>query len=235
MNKTPRLSKSGIEYLDCSWGIFSGCHNHQNGICPVKNCWAKGIASHYPKLYPNGFDPTYYPEALKSPLHIDREAKRIGVGWVGDVIGYGLAYKDGIYDTIRQTPWHTYLFLTKNPENLHLWSPFPDNCFVGFTACNREMLLKGCQIMRKVEASVKFVSIEPMLGDTWVLPSTLVLAGINWIILGAQSNPYKPPEIEQVVSMGEVADKANCKVFLKDNLKPLLGQIIRQEFPNGHQ
>jgi protein gp37 len=234
VNKTPRLSKSGVEYLDYSWGIFSGCHNHDNGICPVKNCWAKGIALHYPKLYPDSFNPTYYPKALDSPKYL-KKPSHIGVGWVGDIIGYGLYCKKYIYETIRQCPQHTFLFLTKNPENLHLWSPFPDNCFVGFTACNRDMLLSGCRLMQTVRASAKFVSIEPMLDDAWVLPSTLTLAGIKWVIIGSQSNPYKPPEKEWAISLVEVADKADCKVFLKNNLKPLLGLHIRQEFLNGHQ
>jgi hypothetical protein len=74
-----------------------------------------------------------------------------------------------------------------------------------------------------------------MLDDAWVLPSTLTLAGIKWVIIGSQSNPYKPPEKEWAISLVEVADKADCKVFLKNNLKPLLGLHIRQEFLNGHQ
>ena len=46
--------------------------------------------------------------------------------------------------------------------------------------------------------------------------------GINWLIIGAQTNPYKPPEFSWVQEIVEAADKAGVKVFLKDNLKPLL-------------
>jgi len=47
-------------------------------------------------------------------------------------------------------------------------------------------------------------------------------SGINWLIIGAQTKPYKPPEISWAQEIVEAADKAGVKVFLKDNLKPLL-------------
>jgi hypothetical protein len=46
--------------------------------------------------------------------------------------------------------------------------------------------------------------------------------GIGWLIIGTQTNPYKPPEIEWVREIVEAADKARIPVFLKDNLRPLL-------------
>ena len=104
MNKTPRLSKSGIEYLDYMWGIFSGCQNLQKGVCSVKACWAKGLTSHFPKLYPRGFDPTYYPEAINSPMLL-KKPSRIGVGWVGDVIGYGPNPRECLDLIAHKTKW----------------------------------------------------------------------------------------------------------------------------------
>ena len=107
MNRTPRLSKSGIEYLGYSWGIFSGCLNHLRGICggggKEFHCWAQGIAYRFPNHYPDGFNPHYYPEALDSPKHL-KKPSIIGVSWVGDVIGYGLKYKEQIFSTIRACP-----------------------------------------------------------------------------------------------------------------------------------
>ena len=47
-------------------------------------------------------------------------------------------------------------------------------------------------------------------------------AGIGWVIIGAQTKPYKPPEIEWVKEIIEACDKAGVKVFLKNNLLKLL-------------
>jgi hypothetical protein len=34
MTKTPRLGKSGIEYLDYVWNFYSGCRHKEEGKCP---------------------------------------------------------------------------------------------------------------------------------------------------------------------------------------------------------
>jgi len=47
-------------------------------------------------------------------------------------------------------------------------------------------------------------------------------AGISWLIIGAQTNPYKPPEIEWVREIVDAAGKAGIQVFLKNNLRQLL-------------
>ncbi len=224
MNKTPRLSKSGIEYMDYSWGIFSGCRNLQIGVCPVKACWAKAIASRFLNHYPNGFEPTFYPEAMSSPRHL-RKPSRIGVGWVGDVIGYGLEYKELIYRTIRACPQHTFLFLTKNPEKLIDWSPFPDNCWVGMTATDARSCLQAFRGLEVIKAKVKFISLEPFLdhiGGLWMERWLKSGVGINQVIIGSQTKPYRPPAISDVREIVEACDKAGVKVFLKNNLKKLI-------------
>jgi len=224
MNKTPRLSKSGIEYIDYSWGIFSGCMNLDTGICPVKNCWAKGLTSHFPKLYPNGFKPTYYPEAIESPKHL-RKPSIISVGWVGDVIGYGLKYRSAIFTTIFACPQHKFLFLTKNPAKLQDWAPFPPNAWVGVTATDAEKFAEACFHLKDVEAKVKYFSIEPYLG--MIIGSRMdimlmQLAGIGGVIIGAKTNPFRPPPVGWVQSLALACTKAHIPLFLKDNLKDIL-------------
>jgi len=226
MNKTPRLSKSGIEYLDCSWGIFSGCHNIQLGICPIEACWAKSMTKRFPNHYPKGFEPTFYPDALDSPLHL-RKPSLIGVGWVGDVVGYGLDCKGKIYATIEQCHWHTFLFLTKNPQNLAKWSPFPDNCWVGVTATNYAMAANARKYLGEIKAPIKFLSLEPLLSpitDKNGLPFRFErgMSDIDWVIIGAQTKPTVYPRIEWVREIVEAADKAGVPVFLKDNLRSLI-------------
>ncbi len=241
MIKTPRLSKSGVEYLDYSWGVWSGCRNLETGDCPVKACWAKGIANHYPKLYPNGFDPTYYPEAIDSPKHL-RKPSIISVGWVGDVIGYGLEHKDEIFETIRQCP-HKFLFLTKNPERLKEWGKFPDNAWVGVSLTGKEVA-GFAYPLTQIKAAIKFLSIEPLLAPVKIgnngFTNSLENAGINWVIVGAQTKPTVYPEIGWVQGIALNCTKANIPLFLKNNLKPLLpnrmpfwGTYIWKEESNG--
>jgi hypothetical protein len=230
MNKVPRLSKSGIEYLDYMWGIWSGCRNQQNGICPVKRCWAKGIALHFPKLYPKGFEPTFYIEAIDSPKYL-KKPSRIGVGWVGDVIGYcdHVSEYSMILQTIMQCPQHIFVFLTKNGEKLLKWH-FPDNCWVGISATNSRDAINAIHWLGKISAKVKFISYEPLFEATMVGYRPLWWAeqykknGINLIIIGQQTpiSAKTQPKIEWVEEIVHIASKAHIPIFLKENLMALL-------------
>lgn len=218
MNKI-RLSKSGIEYLDFMWGIWSGCRNIQRGICLVERCWAKGLACHYPKIYPNDFEPTFYPEAIDSPKYL-KKPSRIGVGWVGDVIGYcdRASERSLIMQTILQCPQHTFVFLTKNPDKLSKWR-FPENCWVGVTTTGFDGNSMLEDIFRNVHAKVKFVSIEPLLDY-----SPMDFRWVDLVIVGRQTpiSAKTQPRIEWIKDIVDLAPKAGKLVFLKNNLKSLL-------------
>ena len=58
-------------------------------------------------------------------------------------------------------------------------------------------------------------------------------AGISWVILGSQTKPYKPPLKIWVDEITEACKKANIPYFLKDNLRPLLGDNLVQDMPKG--
>ncbi|KKM95107.1 hypothetical protein LCGC14_1191450 [marine sediment metagenome] len=260
MNKMTRLSKSGVEYIDYSWGIFSGCHNLQEGICQVKACWAKSLSQRFTDIFPNGFEPTLYPEAISSPSQL-KKPSIISVGWMGDIIGYckRVSERSLIYQTILQNPQHKFLFLTKNPENLKSWSPFPDNAWVGVSATDTASYQDACVGLREVEAKVRFISFEPLLGAIYTqilnpIPPYYNPRGIpfDWVIIGQKTpaSSATTPKIEWIKEIVGACDKAGIPVFMKNNLAPLLIQekdgnkyapiwanggygTLRQEFPNA--
>ena len=204
MNKKPRLSKSGIEYLDYVWNFCSGCENAERGICPLgKDCWATKIAERFTVHYPNGFKPTIYPEAFLSPLHL-KKPSIIGCAFMGDLFGdwvdpdkkihsvmpsgkvsISMSLKGWIFTTINQCPQHTFLFLTKCPWNLPKWSPFPDNCWVGVTATTTDMAVAGLTALSDIEAKVKYISFEPLLSHIPI--NANALSGIGLVIIGAMT------------------------------------------------
>jgi len=269
MNKLIRLSPTGIEYGDYTWNFVSGCGNNIDGKCKGGgfNCWAYSIAHRFKGHYPNDFNPTIYPEALLSPLYLKKPSK-ILCAFMGDLFGdwftldekiegklpsgvasISMSLKAWIFSTIKQCPQHTFLFLTKKPQNLPKWSPFPDNCWVGFTAINTKMFVDGINLIyNKVKAKVIYVSLEPLLEwhiESDVLYRDLKSQQVNWIIIGActgtktammelcQRYPdltpilydkkwTAQPKIEWIEGIVQTCDKAGVKAFLKDNLKPLL-------------
>ena len=137
---------------------------------------------------------------------------------------------------------HRFYLLTKQPQNLIKFSPFPDNCWVGVTATSTEKLLQACSYLEyPLEAKVKYLSIEPFLDwdFNWnqsYLINVLKRADIAQVIIGAQTKPYKPPKIEWVEEIVQACDKAGIPLFLKDNLKPLLtsGQLNGNDIIESH-
>ena len=248
-----------------TWNPITGCLNHINGICKGGNfpCYAYRLATtrlehiymsdasasrfitlfdHSPLNMPDPFYPRFWPERMKQlrPL-VKSTPKGIFVCDMADLFGIGVPeeWTREVMSLIRVLPTHRFYLLTKQPQNLIRFSPFPDHCYVGVTATNNDMCYEALRVLanrdywynrphNSVEAKVRYLSFEPLLGridlnTKYGFPLDLVKSGIGWVIIGSQTKPYKPPKIEWVQEIVEAADKAGIPVFLKDNLYPLLG------------
>ncbi len=236
---TPRLSKTGIEYLTHVWNFMSGCSNYLTPACPVgKNCWAHTITTRFESHYPGGFKPTFYADAFLSPLSLKKPA-RIGVCFMGDLFCDEVAplrqyskldfggLKDQILWAINQCRQHTFVFLTKSPLNLIKWSPFPNNCIVMASACTTQMTENALKHLRQVEAKFKGISFEPLYEEIDV-----DLVGIQWGIIGQQTKPDKSPMPAWVEKLTDRLTSAGAAVFHKDNLAYPFTSIFprRQEY-----
>lgn len=228
------LTDTKIEYLDFCWNFYPGCLHSEQGLCPMKRCWARGMS----RFKDPSFTPHLTPEKLLEPLERKKPA-RIGVNFMGDLFGdwvnpedkviiqqngdsHSASLKEWVFWTIKQCPQHTFVFLTKNPSGLAKWSPFPANAWVGVSACDATMTYDA-------------------LSD----------AGISWVIIGQQTpaRTKTAPDVEWISEIVEAADTAAIPVYLKDNLKILLpinplfrkkdtpdwatSWDLRQEFPTS--
>ena len=91
-------------------------------------------------------------------------------------------------------PQHTFIFLTKKPENLKQWSPLLENVWVGVTVDGTTLLNKMLYSrFDRIKASVKFISFEPLLADTTLDSCDLRDAEIGWVILGCRTQPIRYP------------------------------------------
>jgi len=142
--------------------------------------------------------------------------------------------------TAKKYPQHTFIFLTKQPQNLIKWSPFPDNCFIGVTATDNDMAFMAVGFLRLIEAKVKFISFEPLLKPIirWVGDAEYLFNHINWVIIGART-PFSVktfPKWKWVAGIINACDKANIPVFLKNNLGlPRLSEIGATPYYKKHQ
>ena len=252
------INKTLIEWTRNQDGSQGFTSNPVRGECPVgcPYCYVKSFRARY------GWhkDIRFYPEELE----VIRKRKKPAGIFVGSTIELfhdkTIQYMPEIMETIRDCPQHCFYLLTKQPQNLIKFSPFPDNCWVGVTATSHPMFVNASMLLGDIKASVKYLSIEPLLSwgdypadktaiEQWA--KGLKLYGINWLIIGALTGTMKDllllhhktslpmvrygnkwvlsPPLGAVEEIVRAADKAGVKVFLKDNLKPLIDKYYPDE------
>jgi len=174
----------------------------------------------YPNLDP--FYPRFWPERLSCQFSFSgKKAQGIFVCDMSDLFGIGIPerWTEQVMQLIGAYPQHRFYLLTKQPQNLAKFSPFPDNCYVGVTVTNREQAHFASMYLPSIEAKVKYISFEPLLDDVMqALYCGTLIRAIDWVIIGAQTKPTKKPEWQWVKDIIEAADTAGIPVFLKNNL-----------------
>ncbi len=135
---------------------------------------------------------------------------------------------------------HLWLWLTKCPSIMAKFAEeiggFPPNVCAMTTLTGPDRTsLKRLADLKKVKASIKGLSIEPL----WerIPPEQLDLEGIDWVILGGESgsgNLTRPFKLEWVDEMRRHCEKSGVAFFLKQlGAKPTRdGELIRLK--DGH-
>lgn len=224
------MNRSKIEWTEYT-------SNPVRGECPVgcSYCYVKSFR----KRYGWHKDIRFYPQELEA-IRRRKKPSRIFIGSTIELFHEKtIQYMPEIMETVKDCPQHTFMFLTKQPQNLAKWSSFPENCWVGVTVCNMAMYREAIVCLSGVEAKVKYISFEPLLDEIVPEYAYDVAGEIQWAIIGAQTKPFRPPKISWVQEILVACSNAsNIPVFMKDNLQPLLdaspgwgGWKLRQEMP----
>ena len=135
------------------------------------------------RKYANGFRVTIHPDALDEPLRW-KKPRMIFVVSMGDLFHEEVPedFIRSVFEAMARAPWHTFQVLTKRAERMAElltrpdW-PIPPNVWVGVTAENQKMFDKRVPFLMRIhQASVRFVSAEPLLGPIhippWCAPGT---------------------------------------------------------------
>ena len=170
------------------------------------------------------FYPRFWNERLWD-LPIEEYAKPRGIFVcdMSDLFGKGIPeeWTKKVFARMWWGKQHRYYLLTKQPQNLIKWSPFPENCWVGVSVTEDDdaEFPQALACLLKITATVKFISFEPLLGEIrWDMPALAKYSGLSWVIIGAQTSPKKMPEWAWVKEIIDACDKAGVAIFLKNNL-----------------
>lgn len=243
------MTKSNIEWTEQTWNPIVGCSHVSEGC---ENCYAERMAyrlasmavaehrawndndmtgtsklDHYCHVVDgngrwNG-QTALADSALLTP-HRRKKPTVYFVGSMGDIFhdSVPFAWIDQVFSVMAQCPQHTFMILTKRPENIEhkLYAVNPDvgctmralgpndylpNVWLGVTAENQKRADERIPQLLAMPAAGRFVSIEPMLGPVdlyrggfTVLEHTMSPQGqqygrLDQVIVGGESGPRARP------------------------------------------
>jgi protein gp37 len=208
---------SKIEWTEATWNPSTGCTKISSGC---KNCYAESMARRLKAMgtvgYEDGFRFGIVPSRLNEPLKKKKPTVYF-VNSMSDIFHekMPLNYLDKIFSVIVQTPQHTYQVLTKRADNMYEYfskREVPKNVWLGVTVENKYDGLPRIERLRKLNATVLFLSVEPLLEDLGLID----LTNIDWVIVGGESgNQARPMDKRWVENIKEQCDANDVAFFFK--------------------
>lgn len=210
------MKTTKIEWTDKTWNPVTGCSKVSAGCA---NCYAEVMARRLQAMgqekYKNGFEITLHHDVLCQPIHW-KKPHTIFVCSMSDLFHDNVPFSfiDEIMNVIETTPQHNYQILTKRAERMAQYfesRAIPKNAWLGVTVDVKKSKNR-IDHLRNLNATIKFLSCEPLLEDL----DEMDLTNIDWVIVGGESGlKARPMKEEWVVSIMKQADEQKSAFFFK--------------------
>ena len=210
------MKYSKIEWTDATWNPSTGCNKVTSGC---KNCYAETMAKRLQAMgtpgYENGFEFTIMPDRLELPKKIKKPTKFF-VNSMSDLFHEKMPFDflDKVFETIEHTPIHQYQILTKREnilEDYFRTRKVPKNVWLGVTVENSKTKNR-IDALRNIDAEIRFLSIEPLIGNV----GKLNLENIHWVIVGGESgHKARPMKPEWAIDIQRQCDEQGVAFFFK--------------------
>jgi protein gp37 len=212
---------TSIEWTDATWNPVRGCTKISPGCA---HCYAEVFAERFRGVpghpYEQGFDLRLVPEKLGDPFLWPR-ANMVFVNSMSDLFheDVPLDYILRVVNIMVQANWHTYQVLTKRADRMQkllagplAFAAHQSHIWWGVSVENRKHGLPRLELLKSAMASVRFLSVEPLLEDL----GPLDLTGIHWMIVGGESgHGARPLDPEWVRSLRDQCAAAGIPFFFK--------------------
>jgi len=222
--------RTTIEWTNSTWNPVTGCTKISAGC---DNCYAERFAERFRGVkghpFENGFDLTLHPERLSQPLKW-RQPRMIFVNSMSDLFHkqVPMDFLTRVFETMEQADWHVFQVLTKRSSRMrdivnarYAKEGAPAHIWFG-TSVEDGGKLSRVRHLQDTAASVRFLSLEPLIGPI----VSLDLTRVHWVIVGGESGPRaRPVEPDWVRSIRDRCVAAGVAFFFKQwgGLRPTSG------------
>ncbi len=214
-------SKTKIEWTDTTWNPVRGCTKVSPGCT---HCYAEAFAERFRGVkghpYERGFDLRLVPGKLMEPFSWT-EPSMVFVNSMSDLFHPDVPEEFilRVAAVMMSANWHTYQVLTKRSERLRYmlngslrFATTSDHIWWGVSVEDIKHGKPRIDHLRDTRASVKFLSIEPLLEDL----GSIDLSEIDWVIVGGESGVgARPMEESWVDNLLANCRKAHVPFFFK--------------------
>lgn len=211
------MKKTKIEWTEETWNPTTGCTKVSLGC---HNCYAEVMAKRLKAIgisgYENGFKFSIVPDRLGQPIKRKKPTKYF-VNSMSDLFHEQMPidYLNRIIHVINKTPHHVYQILTKRENRMFDYfsaKKIPINIWLGVSVENKKHGLPRIDKLRGLNASIKFLSIEPLLEDL----GQIDLSGIDWVIVGGESgSKARPMKEDWVLNIKKQCTEQGIAFFFK--------------------
>jgi protein gp37 len=223
------LTNDMVDWASWTWNPVTGCWHG----CAW--CYARGIANNarMAQVYPQQFEPTFYPDRLRAPANTRRPAaltrpqdRNVFVCSMADLFGKWVPedWIRPVFAEVRAHPAWNFLFLTKFPQRLQelqeALDGFPPNAWLGCTVDTQARVQTAERAFRQLTAPVKWLSVEPMLERI----TFHTLDVFDWVVMGGltaspfNGTPAFQPDWAWVEHLWDQARRVGVPVYWKENL-----------------
>ena len=235
------------------------CYARQLANTRLKNVYLHGdnIVAPIPQILSSvakadPFHPRFWKERVETLHQMARSKKRMGVFLcdMGEIAGPWIPadWLMDIFEGIEAASQHRFYILSKC-YNAQVVLNYPRNVWVGFSVTCKaqyQMVMELCRTYPDdYSKRIRFLSVEPFLGDIDMDADELQASGIKWVIAGALSGTRKTledvmgtktelrlrpwhgtkmvlvPKVEWLSKVAEATKKAGIPLFCKPELEAM--------------
>lgn len=193
-------TNSRIEWTEATWNPVAGCSIVSPGCT---NCYAMRMAERLDLMGQDKYSGLTRRSGGRPKwnglIRLDEKALSIPYSWkTGRMIFVNsmsdlfhedvpISFIRQVFNVMKECSHHTFQVLTKRSDRLRVISEdltWPTNVWMGVSVENADYKHR-IDDLRATHAAVKFLSLEPLIGDV----GRLNLSDISWAIAGGESGP----------------------------------------------